>query len=1426
MKNKKSQIDYSLYERHIWKKPFFIFLGIVILLILIILIFSLTDNNLGISFFGENAKSVSGITKQAGESIFDSSGWISWAKDSHNSRIADDEVAPPFKAGWDVPLTGEENYDFPMATRLYYQDDTLVAVAPFKNPVNARCIYAYNATTGESLWTNFCGGVRGSRGMYVIGNDFVYGANDHAGAWKEELNTGEKWEMGQHSAPGLTASYANIDKEGIYTMGIVCIDCGANYVKAIDAVYEPLAKHNDTGKLNGAHEFFGPYITKDYLNLGNKLNPGTKNLTIMFWLKPDENYLQYLLIKGNRTKGDFDAKYKIRYLSGYVTYALEPVLYNAMFGGTSFNCSIGEWCHFALTYDHQKEKLYKNGQLVFQRDNTKDIGSDDNPLYIGGFRDYGSYDGMIDETAVFNRALSESEIQSMYNSEISVSISGLQLLLHFNNDSAHNENNSFIYDYSGNGNNAIYDGHINEKIRWSNRVGSFVDGIPSGEYAAWSGGGQLAQEGGILYVPNGILYAFNASDGLIKCPLQTEDRFGNPNQAYLFKKDSSYYYFHNSINLKNGITMSNSSSPKSISFWIYSDELDSGTIFGSKNDSDSNKISLSGDWTYFYVPGVYWSNFNTSQSPVAKGKWYHIVLTRNGNTWELFKNGISLGTKTSSKDLFIETIGKACTADFCDIVTDNFNGKIDDIRVYNGTLTTQEIINLNNSLEISSLDLLLKMDFSENMQDLSGNGNSGSCEGGWSLGVKPVEAVTGDISYLSEVTYSDGFVYVVGRENINSPPAYWALNSSDWKKAKLYKINATNGELILGMELPDYEFSEMKGFFYPFEERGEPAFKHIVENNRAYVSQIGKTIAYNTLTGEKIWEYNHIAKGDIQNIILSGNIIYTIESGRTDYEYFYPNLVLLDKNTGEVIYKYSLIWNDRIMGMIIVDNKLFLSGSSKRVYVLEPGYESPQIINSGVLISGSESQKYPATMPDALAFIGPENAIKIKNGEGPFTWEVIHGQIPQGLSLQNFQGTNHVYLTGTPTQAGDSSFTLKATDSRGNSDEKEFSLVILPNSRINTIVLQDNLSYDLCEDSMIDIIKPNKNYGNETISLGYGYGIGETYPNRYLIKFKIFQSEGGLVPDDAIIVSANLSLYKIDSYLHNVTAYKLLKNWSEMEVTWNKSSANEIWVAMGANETYFDRSEENLNFLTQNYVNGKFFNTPDWYNIDLSSFLVNYKPGMDNNGWIMQKPGYNLKIYTCDYINTTTGDISLRPKLTIQYKKYSANAKPPVVDVKMNPAIAVFNKTITIDASQSNDPDGEIVSVKWSGISCQNPNSTKSLICNVSADRSGNCQYCEQTPIPTQYQSWCDNYYGQIIDPFYNYSYCINYTKVLELNIEDDYGYYVTKRFYPFWTISFDKTTITTTMLKKGEVNQLYSDYVYVGGSSGNSWSLIGSLPA
>ena len=81
----------------------------------------------------------------------------------------------------------------------------------------------------------------------------------------------------------------------------------------------------------------------------------------------------------------------------------------------------------------------------------------------------------------------------------------------------------------------------------------------------------------------------------------------------------------------------------------------------------------------------------------------------------------------------------------------------------------------------------------------------------------------------------------------------------------------------------------------------------------------------------------------------------------------------------------------------------------------------------------------PATLPNGIVGTAYSQMITASGGTGPYTFAVTTGTLPAGLTLSSAG-----LLSGTPTAAGTSNFTVEATDANGCTGSLAYSLVIDP----------------------------------------------------------------------------------------------------------------------------------------------------------------------------------------------------------------------------------------------------------------------------------------------------------------------------------------------------------------------------------------------
>jgi hypothetical protein len=169
-----------------------------------------------------------------------------------------------------------------------------------------------------------------------------------------------------------------------------------------------------TGKFGGALNFDG---VNDWVTVAdNNLLDLSTGMTVMAWVNMDvtSGFRDVLIKEGNN-------------VDVYNLYARNwrgrPES-NVFVGGTNRTAegstlAANTWIHLTGTYDGAVLRYYANGTLAASTNAAGSIATSTGALRIGGNSLWGEFfDGRIDEVRIYNRALSQAEIQSDMNTPV------------------------------------------------------------------------------------------------------------------------------------------------------------------------------------------------------------------------------------------------------------------------------------------------------------------------------------------------------------------------------------------------------------------------------------------------------------------------------------------------------------------------------------------------------------------------------------------------------------------------------------------------------------------------------------------------------------------------------------------------------------------------------------------------------------------------------------------------------------------------------------------------------------------------------------------------------------------------------------------------------------------------------------------------
>ena len=473
-----------------------------------------------------------------------------------------------------------------------------------------------------------------------------------------------------------------------------------------------------SGKKGGALDFDG---SNDYVSVSdNNLVRGRSVLTFSSWFKidPSASVIRFLVEKGENS-----------YFSLEAYSSLSPNFYINNTLAASYGVLQKDiWYNLVLTLDGATAKGYLNGVEVDSRSFSTTVPDNSNDITIGARilgANAGYFNGLIDDVRIYDTTLSATEIQAIYN-ENQVTINASQ-------------------------NNKLTDGLVG---LWSfdGQDVAIVEGVGGGGYVV-SGAGNVTYNG--TYLESGTLngqpryrlddthwLAYLADYGFenwFLAPDQTltdypsyisddntilgswEELAESGAPTVLEAGGSSSATTYDRSGQGNDGTLTNGPTPDRgiIGQGMRFDGVDDYVLVSNSTSLNPSHITMSA-WVkvnkttdlqtvvvkqnepvgqYFIRiddgqigGGIHtgvWS-FVLDSDIVQIGTWYHIVVTYDGSNIRLYKNSILIDTEPKTGDMST-TVGGMGIGQWYSFNTHYLDGNIDDVRIYNYSLSAIEV---------------------------------------------------------------------------------------------------------------------------------------------------------------------------------------------------------------------------------------------------------------------------------------------------------------------------------------------------------------------------------------------------------------------------------------------------------------------------------------------------------------------------------------------------------------------------------------------------------------------------------------------------------------------------------------------------------------------------------------------------------------
>ena len=271
----------------------------------------------------------------------------------------------------------------------------------------------------------------------------------------------------------------------------------------------------------------------------------------------------------------------------------------------------------------------------------------------------------------------------------------------------------------------------------------------------------------------------NQNHGVVFGASLTEDRYGNPNSAFYFDGVDDYIEIADDELL-------DLTAPFSIVTWVKTPFTPNEKVIIGKGEELPYTIGIRLDRYWFKTGNVSQSFINMSSTTVPNDSWKLLVGTYDGSTMRFYVDGILEAEEPLTAQLANDNNPLNIGRRPLNIGSSYVEGKIDDIRIYDNALSTQEISELYQSEKPEGQNLVAYLPFNNNADDLSGRSNHGSV-----FGASFITDQNGNSNSAIEFDGMDDYVRIPINDDLN-------FGTNDWTVSVLVKTTSNKEGVIFG----------------------------------------------------------------------------------------------------------------------------------------------------------------------------------------------------------------------------------------------------------------------------------------------------------------------------------------------------------------------------------------------------------------------------------------------------------------------------------------------------------------------------------------------------------------------------------------------------------------------------------------------------